>query len=110
MTDLRGIDDPFEVELERVVRHVRRLTVSSDAGEPIAAVQGLVQRLADAHADAAGLPHRPVFDGRGGDVSADRLAEMLRAVAFDADAVTDVGPFARDVAEVRRLLGAHRRR
>ena len=107
MTDTQAVNDPFEVELERVVRRLRALTPGDDAGPGgtwRSLVLSLIQELADAHADAVGVGRRDVVAAGGDEVTPALLAEMLRAVSFDAGQVTDIQGFAPGLAAVRRAL------
>ena len=107
MTDTQAVNDPFEVELERVVRRLRALSPGDEAGQRSSwrsSLGSLVQRLGDAHADAAGIERREVPGAGGADVAPALLAEMLRAVPFDAAQVTDIHGFAAELAAVRRSL------
>lgn len=98
MTQPTPSHDPFDTELERVVRRLQALPVPwADGVAP--AVLDVVQTLADAHADAARVPRRVM------DLDERSLAPALRAVAFDARrAGVDVEALAPALAQVRRTL------
>lgn len=103
MTDRFSRNDPFEIELERVVRRLRTWQPGAMTSDVTAEVHALVQRLADRHAHSVGAPSRLVEPPHSV-VSSAQLAEVLRAVAFDAASVADVEDLAPDLAQLRRRL------
>lgn len=94
-----GHADLAGTELERVVRRWQQLPLDR-ALPAVPGVAGVVQALADAVADAQGMPHAPVPD-----LGPAVLMDQLRVMAYDWRAVgLDEEVLAHRLTALRRTL------